>query len=236
MTFRRLTRILHLSLVIAGVFALTCFGVLCIKAYPTVMSLSRITARAEQDQIAAEQQGNLASHTMGIILTRVAVITDETAKLTVAEQRYWREQNMQMTSIFNQAHAAIAQFNDRLVPSAVRATDSLNGAIQQVNGEVSDLRTQQKSVVGDIRVSLGKLQTTQDLLNEKIAALPIDVLVHKAVSIEAHVDKITGDTEYVANDLKGRYIKSQKPQPWYKRYPETAGKMLLFGVTVWHPW
>ena len=236
MTFRRLTRILHLSLVIAGVFALTCFGVLCIKAYPTVMSLSRITARAEQDQIAAEQQGNLASHTMGIILTRVAVITDETAKLTVAEQRYWREQNMQMTSIFNQAHAAIAQFNDRLVPSAVRATDSLNGAIEQVNGEVSDLRSQQAIVVGDVHASLGKLQVTQDLLNQKIAELPISALVEKMEGIEVDVHGITGDAKYVADDLKAKYIKSQKPKPWYKRYPETAWKAALFGLTLWHPW
>ena len=121
-------RVFHYALIVAGVFALTAFGILCIKAYPGVSAYSRIGLRGEQEQLEAEKQAKLATHTIGIILQRVAIITDQAAKLTVAEQSYWRQQNKQMTVIFDKANDVLSQFNDKLVPSATRGTDADRGA------------------------------------------------------------------------------------------------------------
>ncbi|HUX11043.1 MAG TPA: hypothetical protein VMW51_10395 [Terriglobia bacterium] len=123
-----LLRAFHYALVVAAVFALTAFGILCIKAYPGVSAYSRIGLRGEQEQIAAEKQAKLAAHTIGIILQRVAIATDQAAKLTVAEQSYWRQQNSQMTDIFDKANVVLSQVNDKLVPSATRGTDADRGA------------------------------------------------------------------------------------------------------------
>src|SRR5690348_1006634 len=136
---RKLTSILHLLLLLAGIFALTTFGVLQIEGY-------KLVHRANADLTSIESQSKAASHTLGIILTRAAVVTDELSKLSVVENHYWRVQNQQMSQVMasvnqtaKQANAALVSLqnmadatnenlNSKLLPSATQSVEKLQDA------------------------------------------------------------------------------------------------------------
>ena len=228
MTWRRLTRILHLALVVSAIFALTAFGILLVKANRTV-------TRLNQDLGTVEAQSKEASHTLGLILLKAAVATDQIAKLSVVEQTYWRQQNRQMAALFDKLNKAAESTN--------KTVGDLDGTVITANDTIKNLRTSTVRVLTDLDSNLESLQTTQGQLNQKIAELDIGTLSRNANEISAnvaetskHLNKITADTEYVANDLKGRYIKYQEPKPWYRKYPLMVGKAALFGLTLWRPW
>lgn len=137
--WRKLTRILHLLLVLAGIFALTAFGILQVEGY-------KLVKRANSDMTSIEAQSNQAAHTLGIILARAAVVTDELSKLSVVENHYWRVQNRQMSQVMasvnqtakqadktlaslqNMVDATNENLNNRLLPSATQSVEKLQDA------------------------------------------------------------------------------------------------------------
>jgi uncharacterized protein YoxC len=197
-TFRRLTRILHLALVVSAIFTLTAFGVLLVKANRTV-------TRLNGDLDTVEAQSKQASHTLGLILLKAAVATDQIAKLSVVEQTYWREQNKQMAALFVKLNQAAASLN--------QTVEDADGAILESTQTIKALRADSQGLFADARGNLQTLQETQGRLNKAVDALDlphlgknVNLIAEQGVEISrnvngttGHLNKISGDAQYEAD-------------------------------------
>lgn len=186
----RIVRIAHLSLVIAATFALLAFGVILVIEIPTAVRVNRMSKRAEADQKAAEKQAHGAAHTTGIILSRVAVITDETAKITVAEQAYWNQQNKQMAALFRNLNKSADGLNADL--------EALHETIQTGNDAVKTLSYSGGRLLDDANENLQTLVKTQRKLDVTVEAFNTETIPR----INAELDEAHAATVQATGTLR----------------------------------
>lgn len=212
MSLSRVLRISHLLLVLSAIFALTAFGVLLVRANMELTAL-------RQDRIAMEKQSAAASHTLGIILLRAAVVTDQAAKLAVVEQTYWREQNRQMAKLFVTLNRSARHFDETVV--------SLNGVTNSSDSAISRLSDDSHAIAVAANRNLGLLASTQVKVQRSLDSLDlpslgknIGLISAQGVEIEKklevgqdHANAILADVhkkadEYVAPKTKWEKFKN----------------------------
>ena len=209
MTWRKVTRILHLALVLSAIFALTAFGILLVKANRTV-------TRLNQDLGTIEAQSREASHTLGLILLKAAVATDQIAKLSIVEQSYWREQNRQMAALFVRLNQTAASLN--------KAVEDADGTILESTQTIKALRADSQGLLTDARDNLQTLQKTQVRLNDAVDSLDLPQLgtnlnriAEQGVEISRNLNGTAGHLNAISADAQQEADKFVAPKTFWQK-------------------
>lgn len=192
----RTTRALEDLLLVASAFT-----VLCIGAVAMIVAVKVPKLIAHADVV-------LSNIDRTVIITGAAATGVQKAEKGQINQLEATQAQLQATlaALRQSIQDTNSNINGNLIPSATRATDSLNGAIQQVNGEVKDVRAAQVRLVADADRNLRTMEETQAKVNRSIDALDIptlgknvNLIASSTAETSAHVNKISADAQYEAD-------------------------------------
>lgn len=202
MTYRRVTRALHVALIVTATAALAGFVVLEAQLYSEIKAI-------HDDRLEVERQSAAAAHTLGIILQKAAIATDQTARLLTLEQSYWRKQNAQMTGLMVKLNGSADKFSQLIAHTDL----SLNGSVLPGMASSTSSLKSDADALRDNLVTLNA--TTKDIRRQYVNNPDVTATVHnvRLITSDLHPILLTGQetnkhiehmTEYADKKLTGK--------------------------------